>query len=208
MQIISPSVEILGNPDPRQMLRNMEAAGRVCYKSEANIKENTAGPFLRRLVQSGHESVIEHEKLSVKIICDRGVTHEIVRHRIASYSQESTRYCNYTKDKFGNELTFIKPLFWNEGGTCYTLWKEQMASIEKGYFTLIEAGATPEEARSVLPNSLKTEIVVTMNMREWRHFFRLRGSKAAHPQIREIVRLLLPKFRELLPDLFEDIVID
>ncbi|MFR9279769.1 FAD-dependent thymidylate synthase [Levyella massiliensis] len=208
MQIISPSVEILGNPDPRQMLRNMEAAGRVCYKSEANIKENTAGPFLRRLVQSGHESVIEHEKLSVKIICDRGVTHEIVRHRIASYSQESTRYCNYTKDKFGNELTFIKPLFWDEGDTCYTLWKEQMASIEKGYFALIEAGATPEEARSVLPNSLKTEIVVTMNMREWRHFFRLRGSKAAHPQIREIVRLLLPKFRELLPDLFEDIVID
>ena len=208
MQIISPSVEILGNPDPRQMLRNMEAAGRVCYKSEANIKENTAGPFLRRLVQSGHESVIEHEKLSVKIICDRGVTHEIVRHRIASYSQESTRYCNYTKDKFGNELTFIKPLFWDEGDTCYTLWKEQMASIEKGYFALIEAGATPEEARRVLPNSLKTEIVVTMNMREWRHFFRLRGSKAAHPQIREIVRLLLPKFRELLPDLFEDIVID
>lgn len=208
MQIISPSVEILGNPDPRQMLHNMEAAGRVCYKSEANIKENTAGPFLRRLVQSGHESVIEHEKLSVKIICDRGVTHEIVRHRIASYSQESTRYCNYTKDKFGNELTFIKPLFWDEGDTCYTLWKEQMASIEKGYFALIEAGATPEEARSVLPNSLKTEIVVTMNMREWRHFFRLRGSKAAHPQIREIVRLLLPKFRELLPDLFEDIVID
>lgn len=208
MQIISPSVEILGNPDPRQMLRNMEAAGRVCYKSEANIKENTAGPFLRRLVQSGHESVIEHEKLSVKIICDRGVTHEIVRHRIASYSQESTRYCNYTKNKFGNELTFIKPLFWDEGDTCYTLWKEQMASIEKGYFALIEAGATPEEARSVLPNSLKTEIVVTMNMREWRHFFRLRGSKAAHPQIREIVRLLLPKFRELLPDLFEDIVID
>lgn len=208
MQIISPSVEILGNPDPRQMLRNMEAAGRVCYKSEANIKENTAGPFLRRLVQSGHESVIEHEKLSVKIICDRGVTHEIVRHRIASYSQESTRYCNYTKDKFGNELTFIKPLFWDEGDTCYTLWKGQMASIEKGYFALIEAGATPEEARSVLPNSLKTEIVVTMNMREWRHFFRLRGSKAAHPQIREIVRLLLPKFRELLPDLFEDIVID
>lgn len=208
MQIISPSVEILGNPDPRQMLRNMEAAGRVCYKSEANIKENTAGPFLRRLVQSGHESVIEHEKLSVKIICDRGVTHEIVRHRIASYSQESTRYCNYTKDKFGNELTFIKPLFWDEGDTCYTLWKEQMASIEKGYFALIEAGATPEEARSVLPNSLKTEIVVTMNMREWRHFFRLRGSKAAHPQIREIVRLLLPKFRELLPDLFEDIVSD
>lgn len=208
MQIISPSVEILGNPDPRQMLRNMEAAGRVCYKSEANIKENTAGPFLRRLVQSGHESVIEHEKLSVKIICDRGVTHEIVRHRIASYSQESTRYCNYTKDKFGNELTFIKPLFWDEGDTCYTLWKEQMASIEKGYFALIEAGATPEEARSVLPNSLKTAIVVTMNMREWRHFFRLRGSKAAHPQIREIVRLLLPKFRELLPDLFEDIVID
>lgn len=208
MQIISPSVEILGNPDPRQMLRNMEAAGRVCYKSEANIKENTAGPFLRRLVQSGHESVIEHEKLSVKIICDRGVTHEIVRHRIASYSQESTRYCNYTKDKFGNELTFIKPLFWDEGDTCYTLWKEQMASIEKGYFAIIEAGATPEEARSVLPNSLKTEIVVTMNMREWRHFFRLRGSKAAHPQIREIVRLLLPKFRELLPDLFEDIVID
>lgn len=111
MRIISPSFEIIGNVNPVEILKNLESYGRTCYKSEGKITENSADSFLRRVLKSGHESVIEHEKITVKIICDRGVTHEIVRHRIASYSQESTRYCNYSKDKFGGELTFIKPVF-------------------------------------------------------------------------------------------------
>lgn len=205
MQIVAPSFSFIGKVHPQEMLQNMEAAGRVCYKSEDKIAEGSAGTFLQRIVRSGHESVIEHEKLSVKIVCDRGVSHEIVRHRIASYSQESTRYCNYTKDKFGSELTLVRPSFWAEDSEAYRLWKEQMESAERAYFALIEAGARPEQARTVLPNSLKTEIVVTMDLREWRHFFKLRGSAAAHPQIREIVALMLPEFQKILPEIFGDI---
>lgn len=148
--------------------------------------------------------MIEHEKITVSIICDRGVSHEIVRHRIASYSQESTRYCNYSNDKFGNELTFIKPCFWNESDSCYVLWKKQMQAIEDTYFQLISNGAQPQEARSVLPNSLKTEIVVTMNLREWRHFFNLRTAKGAHPQMQEISYLILAEFKKLVPIIFDD----
>ena len=140
------------------------------------------------------------------VICDRGVSHEIVRHRIASYSQESTRYCNYNSEKFGKELTFIKPCFWNEGSNEYLIWKEQMQQIEATYNKLIEYGASPQEARSVLPNSLKTEIVITMNIREWRHFFKLRTSNAAHPQIREIAKTMLLSFQNKIPILFDDLV--
>jgi thymidylate synthase (FAD) len=150
--------------------------------------------------------VIEHEKITVKIICDRGVTHEIVRHRIASYSQESTRYCNYAQDKFGNELTFIKPCFWEENSEAFSMWYNQMETIERYYLKLISMDVPPEQARSVLPNSLKTEIVVTMNLREWRHFFKLRTSKHAHPQMREISVPLLCKMQESLPAVFDDIV--
>lgn len=193
MRIISPSFEIIGNVNPVEILKNLESYGRTCYKSEGKITENSADSFLRRVLKSGHESVIEHEKITVKIICDRGVTHEIVRHRIASYSQESTRYCNYSKDKFGGELTFIKPVFWMKNSQEYEIWEKQMQEAENAYLTLIQLGASPEQARSILPNSLKTEIVVTMNLREWRHFFKLRTSKRAHPQMREISIPLLRK---------------
>ena len=208
MKIITPSFEILGNVNTENILKNIELYWRVCYKSEGLITENSAVPFIRRIIQSGHESVIEHEKLSVKIICDRGVTHEIVRHRIASYSQESTRYCNYSQDKFDNELTFIKPCFWNESSFEYSIWKKQMQSCEDNYIALINSGVKPEQARSILPNSLKTEIVVTMNLREWRHFFKLRTSNRAHPQMREVSIPLLNEFKKILPVIFEDIVID
>lgn len=208
MKILEPSFEILGNIEPDKIMKNIEAFGRVCYKSESLITNNSADPFIRRILKSGHESVIEHEKITVKIVCDRGVTHEIVRHRIASYSQESTRYCNYSKDKFGNELAFIKPLFWSEDSQEYKIWEKQMHLIEDSYIRLIQIGATPEQARSILPNSLKTEIVVTMNLREWRHFFKLRTSKRAHPQMREISIPLLRKMCDLLPPIFDDIQID
>lgn len=208
MRIVCPSFEIMGTTDPIAILKNIEAYGRVCYKSEDLITETSAATFIQRIIKSGHESVIEHEKITVKIVCDRGVTHEIVRHRIASYSQESTRYCNYAKDKFGNELTFIKPFFWDGNSKEFMIWKEQMASIEESYIKLIDLGASPEQARSILPNSLKTEIVVTMNLREWRHFFKLRTSKRAHPQMREISIPMLMRFTELLPPIFDDISVE
>ena len=178
MKIVEPSFEIVP-VNGEEILKNIERAGRTCYKSEDKITADSARKFVAAIIKSGHESVIEHEKVTARIICDRGVTHEIVRHRIASYSQESTRYCNYGNDKFGNELTFIKPCFWKEDDPKYMTWKYAMKNAEQAYMDLIRLGATPQEARSVLPNSLKTEIVVTMNLREWRHFFKLRTSPAA-----------------------------
>ena len=205
MRIIKPYAEILDKIDGAEMLKKIEAAGRVCYKSESNITEDSAKRFVGNIIKSGHESVIEHEKVTVKFVCDRGVSHEIVRHRIASYSQESTRYCNYSKDKFDGQLTFIKPPFWNEDDRKYKFWESIMLCTEQDYLSLIEDGATPEEARSILPNSLKTEIVVTMNLREWRHFFKLRTSKRAHPQMREVAIPLLKDFKKLIPVVFDDI---
>lgn len=208
MKVEKASFEIIDTVRPSEILINIEKFGRVCYKSESNITTDSAEPFITKIIESGHESVIEHEKISVKIICDRGVSHEIVRHRIASYSQESTRYCNYSKDKFGNELTFIKPVFWSEDSQQYNIWCDSMKNIENAYMHLISLGVPPEQARTVLPNSLKTEIVVTMNLREWRHFFKLRTSKRAHPQMREISIPMLQKFKDLLPCVFNDIISD
>jgi thymidylate synthase (FAD) len=205
MQIIPASTEILDEIDPARMMRNIEKIGRICYKSEDKMTSDSSERFIKNIIKSGHESVIEHEKISVRFICDRGVTHEIVRHRIASYSQESTRYCNYTKEKFGSELTFIKPCFWAEGSDNYQIWVKQMQAAEDGYNALIKNGATPEEARSILPTSLKTELAVTMDLREWRHFFKLRAATRSHPQMREVVLPLLERFKELLPAIFCDI---
>ena len=202
MRIISPSISIIDNVDGAELLKRIEAAGRTCYKSEAHITDESAHTCVSNILKRGHESVLEHEKLSVRIICDRGVTHEIVRHRLASYSQESTRYYNYGND---GELTFIKPFFWEEGTPQYETWKNSMESAEQSYLSLIKLGATPQEARDVLPNSLKTEIVVTMNLREWRHFFRMRADTAAHPQMREIAVPMLLEFRKRLPVFFDDI---
>ena len=205
MKIVLPSFSYNEPVDGAAMLQRIERAGRVCYKSEERISADSAERFVRRLLKSGHESVLEHEKITVTVICDRGVSHEIVRHRIASYSQESTRYCNYTGDRFGNELTFIQPCFWKETDPKYQLWKEQMQRCEDAYFSLIQSGAKPEEARSVLPNSLKTELVITMDLREWRHFFRLRTAPAAHPQMRELAFALLNAFQREVPVLFDDL---
>lgn len=205
MRIVEPGIEIMTTIDSDNILKNLELYGRVCYKSEQGITEDSANRFVRMIIKNGHESVLEHEKITVKFICDRGVSHEIVRHRIASYSQESTRYCNYNQDKFGSELTLIKPCFWEEGQEKYEIWKSNMQMIEDSYNKLIAMGAKPEEARSILPNSLKTEIVVTMNMREMRHFLRLRTSPKAHPQMRQVACMLLRKLKEKLPVLFEDI---
>lgn len=205
MKIIKPKFEILDEINGAEILKRIEKIGRVCYKSEDKITDDSARSFIANILKRGHESVIEHEKVSVRIICDRGVTHEIVRHRLASYSQESTRYCNYSNEKFGKELTFIKPIFWEESSKEYKIWLNTMKAIEEAYNSLVESGAEPQQARSVLPNSLKTEIVVTMNLREWRHFFRLRTAKNAHPQMREIACALLDEFKCKIPVIFDDI---
>jgi thymidylate synthase (FAD) len=188
------------------ILKQIETAGRTCYKSEDKITADSAAGFVKHIIKSGHHSVIEHINVSVRFVCDRGISHEIVRHRLAAYSQESTRYANYSKDKFGNEITVIKPYFWHENSEEYLIWKQAMQNAEQSYLKLLKSGARPEQARSVLPNSLKTEIVMTCNLREWRHVLKLRCSKASHPQIRELMLPLLAEMRAKIPVLFDDLV--
>lgn len=214
MQIIKPSIEIIDMDSYESILKKIEKIGRVCYKSEEKIAEGSAEKFIRALLMRQHESVIEHESVTVRMICDRGVTHEIVRHRIASYSQESTRYCNYAGDKFGSQITVIDlaggfqyDLSDERDRAKYEVWKTAMEQAETAYFRMLELGATPQEARSVLPNSLKTEIVVTMNLRSWRNFFRLRVDSHAHPQMREVAQILYREFREKLPVFVSDLEI-
>lgn len=205
MRIIEPSVEILTPIDGEAILKMLESVGRTCYKSEDKIQEGSAEKFISNIVKRGHEAVIEHYNITVKFICDRGVTHEIVRHRVASYCQESTRYCNYSNDKFGSEITVIKPLYLEPGTLGYDAWFMALQTAEGAYFDLLDWGCSPQEARAVLPNSLKTELVMTANIREFRHFFKLRCSKAAHPQMREVANMLLKEFKERIPVLFDDI---
>lgn len=200
------------------LLRSIESAGRTCYKSEEKVDTEN---FIRLIIARGHESVLEHGNASVRIVTDRGVTHELVRHRIASYSQESTRYCNYASDRFGNQVTFILPVWfyayhaqeefdgdWPSQNKIpmnhsYYEWLKACQDAEKHYLEMLRFGSTPQEARAVLPNSLKTEIVMTANLREWRHFFRLRTAPAAHPQMRELAESMLSGFRQSVPVVFE-----
>lgn len=203
MKLIKPSVEFIWmTPEP---LNTIESAGRTCYKSEKNITKESSEKFIRALIKRGHEAMIEHASISYRVICDRGVTHEIVRHRLFSFAQESTRYVNYKL----RGIEFVIPCFWNlhedEEGGKYETWLGHMGDSEDKYNNLISLGATPQEARSILPNSLKTEIVITGNLREWRCFFKLRTAKDAHPQMREVANLLLDDVRKHIPIVFEDI---
>jgi thymidylate synthase (FAD) len=210
MRLIKPSHKILFiSPKP---LETIEAAGRTCYKSENKITEGSAEKFVRMIIKRGHLSVIEHAYMSVRFICDRGVTHEIVRHRLAAYSQESTRYCNY---KGG--VTFIIPPWIDIKEGDYPIsgistkdwatnrWFGAMYEAEFAYTSLVGGSWSPQQARSVLPNSLKTEIVMTANLREWMHVFSLRTSKAAHPQMRELMIPLLEEMKTLVPVIFDNI---
>lgn len=191
-------------------LKRIEVIGRKCYKSENAIDDTgeSAKRFVKMLINNQHEAMIEHSQLTVCFIVDRGVSHELVRHRIASYAQESTRYCNYSNDKFGNEITVIKPFMYDENSLEYRIWSLAMREAEKRYFQLLKAGESPQMARAVLPNSLKTEVVMTANYREWRAFFKLRTDKAAHPQMREVTIPLLKELKEKLPIIFDDIEVD
>lgn len=208
MKIVAPEVLIPESELTDSKIKAIERYARVCYKSEDKMGKSYNESLIRFLINNGHESVIEHEKVTVMMIVDRGLTHEIVRHRLASYSQESTRYCNYQKNKFGSEITVIEPFFYSGRSEEYRLWEQGCQNAEETYFKLLEQGSSPQEARSVLPNSLKTEIVVTYNMREWRHFFKLRAHNAAHPQARQIAIPILREFQSALPELFDDINYD
>ena len=205
MKIIKPNFEILDKLNGEEILKKIEQAGRVCYKSECKIQVGSARKFVESIIKKGHESVLEHEKVSVRIICDRGVSHEIVRCRIASYSQESTRYCNYSDDRFDKEISVVEPLFFEPGSKAWMYWVKACQMSENMYFSLLDEGCSPQQARSVLPNSVKRELVMTMNLREWRHFFRIRTSKAAHAQMREITIPLLQTMKEKIPVIFDDI---
>ena len=233
MRIINASYEILSDIDGIKELQHIEKIGRVCYKSEDKITDDgeSAKKFVKMLINRGHEAMIEHSMLSVKFIVDRGVSHEIVRHRIASFAQESTRYCNYSSDKFDNGITFIQPCWIEESlaGTYKIRWEGNlgepidapfdkiitrgasdwfwdMAVAERDYIRLLEKEWTPQQARSVLPNSTKTEVIMTANYREWRNFFKLRTAKAAHPQMCEVTIPLLKELQTRIPVVFDDII--
>lgn len=205
MKIIKAHVDIMSPIDGEAIIRHVERCGRVCYKSESKITDTSAGKFVKAIIERGHESVLEHHSITVKFTVDRGVSHEIVRHRLASYSQESTRYCNYSKEGFGSEITVIEPCFFDQGTAGYTRWKSACEEAEAAYFDLLNYGCTPQEARSVLPNSLKTEVVMTANLREWRWFFRKRTAPDAHPQMREVAIPLMQTFRQYIHGVFDDI---
>lgn len=205
MKIVTPKAKLLNAPTYAELLALVEQAGRTCYKSENKITDGSAEKFIAAIIKRGHEAVLEHGSLSVRFICDRGVSHEIVRHRLAAYCQESTRYCNYANDQFNGEITVIAPYFFSKDTPVYRIWKKACENAETAYFDLLNEGCTPQEARSVLPNSLKTEVVMTADLREWRHFLKLRCTLAAHPQMREIALPLLAILKERYPVFFGDI---
>lgn len=204
MKLVKSGYQILSKIDGAQILKNIEAAGRTAYKSEDKISKDSASKFVKMIVRRGHYSVIEHESLSVRFTFDRGISHEIVRHRLASFTQESTRYCNYTKKNENGELNIID-ISSHMNSTQFATWESTMEYLEHQYNRLIQLGCPPQIARSVLPNSLKTEIVVTANLREWLVIFKQRTSNAAHPQIKEVMRPLLNEVKTLIPVIFDDI---
>ena len=201
IRIIPPSYEILSDIDGPAILKRVERMGRISWKSEGKTTPTSAPRFVKMLIDAGHESVLEHETLSVIFTTDRGVTHEWVRHRVGvAYTQESTRYCDYE-----GVMTFIEPPFWASGSIEHQMWTSAMEDVAKTYLTLRAAGAKPQEARDVLPISLKAELGVTANLRAWRHVFKLRTDKAAHPQMRQVMQPLLDEFKSRIPVVFDDI---
>jgi thymidylate synthase (FAD) len=221
MQIVEPSVQVVGEIDANHILTTLERIGRTCYKSEHKIGPDTAEPFIRKILMAGHgESVIEHITLTVRVVCDRGVSHEIVRHRVGSYSQESTRYCDYGDKGIRVIMPPAIRTFYDaicslpdqeidnhtdlqRARDIYTSWRDAIKGCEKAYMDLRSHNVSPQIARSVLPHALATEIVITYNLREWRHFFRLRIAINAHPQMRQVANQILEIFRTALPVIFE-----
>ena len=210
MQAIKAYTQIYNDFDGQKILEKIEKVARTCYKSEGKIQEGSAAKMVASLIKSGHEAMLEHVSVTVKFVVDRGISHELVRHRLASFAQESTRYCNYSKDDFSSEITFIIPEYLDYKSAGWNTWKETMKACEDSYFKLLDIGLTAQEARAVLPNSLKTEVVMTANLREWRHFFKLRAlgtTGKPHPQMLEVTVPLLEDFKQMIPVVFDDLVV-
>jgi thymidylate synthase (FAD) len=207
MKVIQQSYEILTDlSDSMKFLKDIERAGRTCYKSENNITDDSCIKFCKMLCERGHEAMIEHSQLSVKFIVNRAIANEIVRHRLFSFAQESTRYVNYSKDKFGSEIKVIEPEdLLPRVSADYNIWWMSCKNAEEAYMAMLSNNVKPEIARDVLPLSTATEIVVTGNIREWRHFFRLRCDNRAHSQMISISRKLLDDLKSKIPILFDDI---
>ena len=262
MKLIKPSARIVDKINGKEIIEKIENCGRVCYKSEDKITDfENSCKFVAGLIKSGHESVLEHVSISVRFICDRGVSHELVRHRLASFSQESTRYVTYRcgcqfiiphwiKAPLGDyvldesqAIIQYRPFDWQsvsfdnyenlyiekcktfdtdniicdtgwyeidmdddaDDGETTIVWLLAMLRSEGSYLDLLELGWSPQQARSVLPNSTKTELITTANIREWRHILKQRTSKRAHPQMREVMLMLLEEFKKQIPVVFDDI---
>lgn len=196
MKFVKQGYEIMTPLKREDILKHLELVGRVCYKSEDKITEESASRLISHLNMEGHESILEHVAISVRLITSRATSHQLVRHRMASFAQESQRYCNYTKDKFHNGITFI------ESGERPPIYYNSLHVAEATYFQMIKAGFTPEEAREVLPNCVKTELVITANPREWKHIFKLRTSQHASKEIRDLLLPLQEEFHSILPEIF------
>ena len=205
MQVIEPSWEIWDRKINTDIYRKIEDVARICYKSETNSNNASLGKLTAKLVKSGHEAMLEHDSMSAKFICDRAISHQLVRHRLCSFAQESQRYCNYALDRFDQGVVFVRPYKFKLNTWQYDRWYEAMSYAEKAYMDLLSSGETPEWARSVLPNSTKTELLITANWREWRHIFRLRAAANAHPQMVQLMAQLLKYLKQMIPPLFDDI---
>ena len=213
MKLIYPSFEVQW-PHEYELghyITDIVNIARTCYRSHISSNYEDSKAFVKRLIDNGHEAMLEHKSLTVKLTVDRGVTHELVRHRMASFAQESTRYCNYSGEKFRHDVRFVIPCFFDERkGTDkseqFGLWLDACQRAEEMYFALLQNGATPQEARTVLPNSTAADIVVTANFREWRHILKLRTAKDAHPQMREVMCPLGEELKARIPVIFDDCV--
>lgn len=209
MKIIEPSVEILTDVDRNKVLKHIEKCGRTCYQSYEKESENSAPKMVQMLIKSGHESVLEHFSITVKMKTDVGAYKDITRHRAGTaFSIESTRFCNYSKGKFGNELTFIKPCNIEELTDLWNEWAGQMKEVELTYRKMAEFGAKPDQLRMILPHSTAAEVCMTANLRAWRHILRIRCHKAAHPSVQQIMKMVLKEFKGLLPEVFNDVAED
>lgn len=209
VKLVNPAVEILQDIDGDSILKHIELCARNCYKSEGYITEDitSAIRMINKLIALDHTAILEHYNITTRLICDVGVYKDLTRHRHASFAIESTRYCNYSKGKFGSELSVMKPCNMNEESEIYDIWLKTMNNIEKSYIEMAELGALPDQLRMTLPHSTASSVIMTANIREWRHIFKLRCAKQAHPSVRQIMLMLLDEFHHKIPVLFDDLYI-
>lgn len=206
MRLVEPWIKV-ENFDGVKIMKRIERACRTCYRSEGKITEDSYKKLIKNCITSGHESVLEHEKVTVRIYSDIGSYKDLTRHRFASFSVESTRYCSYDKDKYGNEIAIMNPVY-IEDKELYEVWKKTMEEMEKGYMEMKRLGASTDMCREVLPHSTAGEYTMTANIREWKHILKLRTNKRVHPSIRQVLIPLLKYFKEQMPEIFDDVEYD